>query len=90
MNKRIRVYDFIWVVFFLAFQIIYFTIPPVGTGGKAAYWLVTLAFAGQYLCAFLALRGTNRKKLFFSKCEGMAGVSRTPTGWWCCAKHSDC
>ncbi|MCI8550589.1 MAG: hypothetical protein HFI68_08400 [Lachnospiraceae bacterium] len=65
MNKRIRVYDFIWAVFFLAFQIIYFTIPPVGTGGKAAYWLVTLAFIGQYLCAFLALRGTNRKKLFY-------------------------
>ena len=65
MNKKIRVYDFIWAVFFLAFQVIYFIMPPGHTGSKTAYWLITLAFAGQYLCAFLALKETNLKKLFY-------------------------
>lgn len=72
MNKRIKIYALVWLIIFVLFQIICFATPneilgisKFGGAFWAGYIFIDIAFIGQLVCAYLALKEENRQKLFY-------------------------
>ena len=72
MNRTFKGYALIWGVLFAAFQVICFVIPnkvagfrQFATGSWMGYIFITLAFVGQFVCAYIAFDTENRTKLFY-------------------------
>lgn len=71
MKKRFGIYAAAWAVLLALFSVIAFV--SVGWAGQekytASFWigyvLISVAFAGQLLCAYLALKEDNAQKVFY-------------------------
>ena len=72
MKKAFRYYLIIWSVTFALFNVIAFV--SVGWAGQekytASFWIgyvsITLAFIGQIVCAYFALKESDIKKTFYN------------------------
>ena len=72
MKKSIGVYSVIWAICLAIFNVITFVTPnEIGGVSKftASFWVgyvfITVAFIGQLVCAFFALKAENVKKMFY-------------------------
>ncbi len=73
MKKGFTVYAALWAVLLVAFNAVVFLVRPVIPGFTVSYdgrfWVawgfITLAFAGNLLCAFIAFKAENLKKMFY-------------------------
>ena len=72
MNRKIRTYAIIWAILIAVFNLICFVTPQEIGGIRTfggAFWVgylgITAAFLGQLVCAYFALRQTDRQKLFY-------------------------
>ena len=72
MKKSIGVYSVIWAICLAIFNVITFVTPnEIGGVSKftASFWVgyvfITVAFIGQLVCAFFALKAENIKKMFY-------------------------
>ena len=72
MKKSIGVYSVIWAICLAVFNVIVFVTPnEIGGVSKftASFWVgyvfITVAFIGQLVCAFFALKAENIKKMFY-------------------------
>ena len=72
MKKSIGVYSVIWAICLAVFNVIVFVTPnEIGGVSKftASFWVgyvfITVAFIGQLVCAFFALKAENVKKMFY-------------------------
>ena len=72
MKKGFKSYALCWTVLLALFNLICFVTPAEWYGFNkfggafwAGYACITLAFAGQLVCAYSALRAENVKKLFY-------------------------
>ena len=72
MEKGLKNYIAVWAILLVLFNVIVFVTPAWGAEEKytASFWigyvLITLAFAGQLACAYLALREDDRTRLFYN------------------------
>ncbi|MBQ4155110.1 MAG: hypothetical protein IJE01_07960 [Clostridia bacterium] len=73
MKKTFKFYVIIWVICLLLFNVIAFVIPNEIAGISkfdGAFWVgyifITLAFIGQLICAYIAFKAENLKKLFYN------------------------
>ena len=73
MKKGFKFYAVAWLVLLLVFNVLCFATPNelVGyTKLDATFWtayiFITLAFIGQLICAFIAFKAENAKKLFYN------------------------
>lgn len=71
MKKRFSMYAAVWAVLLVLFNVIAF-VSPGWTGQEkytASFWigytLISVAFAGQLVCAYIALKEDNAQKLFY-------------------------
>ena len=72
MKKAFKSYLSVWAVLLILFNVIAFV--SVGWSGQekytASFWIgycfITLAFAGQLVCAFVAFNAENNQKLFYN------------------------
>lgn len=72
MNRKIRTYAIIWAILLAVFNLICFVTPQEISGIRTfggAFWVgylgITAAFLGQLVCAYFALRQSDRQKLFY-------------------------
>ena len=72
MSKRFKYYLLIWVVLLVVFNVISFVVPSTSGDQNSftgQFWLgyifITIAFIGQLLCAHIAFKAENLKKLFY-------------------------
>lgn len=72
MKKSIGVYSIIWAICLAVFNVIVFITPNEIAGVSkfsGSFWVgyifITIAFVGQLVCAFIALKAKNLKKLFY-------------------------
>lgn len=72
MKKRIGVYSVIWAICLAVFNVIVFVTPSEVAGVSkfgGSFWVgyvfITVAFIGQLVCAFFALKPKNLKKMFY-------------------------
>lgn len=72
MNRKFKYYAAGWLILLAVFNVVCFALPGevTGRGGSdgrflTGYLLITLAFIGQLICAYAALRGNSREKLFY-------------------------
>lgn len=72
MKKRIGLYSIIWAICLAVFNVIVFITPNEIAGVSkfgGSFWVgyifITVAFVGQLVCAFIALKAKNLKKLFY-------------------------
>lgn len=73
MNKRFRTYAVIWAILFALFNVICFLSPNEMAGANkfvGAFWngyiFITLAFIGQLVCSYFALKAESLKKMFYN------------------------
>ncbi|NCE97592.1 hypothetical protein [Emergencia sp. 1XD21-10] len=73
MNKRFKMYALVWAIMFIVFQVICFVTPTEVAGMNkcggafwAGYVFINLAFVGQLVCAYIALKAENLQKLFYN------------------------
>ena len=73
MNKRIRTYAVIWAILFALFNVICFVSPNEMAGVSkfdGAFWtgyiFITLAFIGQLVCSYFALKAESLQKMFYN------------------------
>ena len=73
MKKTFKFYAIIWVICLLLFNVIAFVTPNEIAGISkfdGAFWVgyifITLAFIGQLVCAYVAFKAENLKKLFYN------------------------
>ena len=72
MEKGLKNYIAVWAILLVLFNVIVFATPEWGAREKytASFWigyvLITLAFAGQLACAYLALREEDKTRLFYN------------------------
>ena len=77
MNKKFKYYAIVWAILLAVFNVICFVTPNLVTvegkdydkfGGAfwAGYIFITLAFIGQLVCAYIALKTDNKTKLFYN------------------------
>lgn len=73
MNKNMKSYTIIWAILFVAFNVICFATPAEFAGMEkfgGAFWAgyigITVAFIGQLVCAFIALKATDKETLFLN------------------------
>lgn len=73
MNKRIRTYAVIWAILFALFNVICFVAPNEIAGANnfvGAFWngyiFITLAFIGQLVCSYFALKAESLQKMFYN------------------------
>ncbi len=73
MNKKFKYYALIWAILLAVFNVICFVIPEEAAAtGKfgGAFWtgyiFITVAFIGQLICAFIALKTDDKTKLFYN------------------------
>lgn len=72
MNKRFGIYSIIWAICLAVFNVIVFVTPnEIGGVSKfgGSFWVgyifITVAFIGQLVCAFFALKAASLKKTFY-------------------------
>ena len=72
-NKRIRTYAVIWAILFALFNVICFVAPNEIAGANnfvGAFWngyiFITLAFIGQLVCSYFALKAESLQKMFYN------------------------
>ena len=76
MKKNFKFYFFVWAILFVLFNVLCFVSPNLvnfentqfnkfGGAFWAGYVFITLAFAGQIICAYFALKEENMQKLFY-------------------------
>lgn len=72
MKKKIGVYSVIWAICLAVFNVIAFVTPNEIAGVSkfgGSFWVgyifITVAFVGQLVCAFFALKAENLKKFFY-------------------------
>lgn len=73
MNKRIKYYAQIWAILLAVFNVICFITPDEADGMSkfggafwAGYIFITIAFIGQLVCAYIALKTDDKTKLFYN------------------------
>lgn len=77
MKKSFKVYAAIWAILLAVFNVICFVTPNLVTvagkdydkfGGAfwAGYIFITIAFIGQLVCAYIALKTDDKTKLFYN------------------------
>lgn len=73
MNRKFKVYAACWAILLALFNVICFVTPSEAAGMVkfgGAFWtgyiFITLAFIGQLICAFYALKPDNLQKLFYN------------------------
>ena len=73
MKKSFKVYSLIWAICLAVFNVITFVTPnEIGGVSKfsdsfwVGYIFITIAFLGQLVCAFVAFKAENLKKLFYN------------------------
>ena len=73
MKKSIKIYALIWAILLAVFNVICFVTPSEVAGMSkfggafwAGYIFITLAFIGQLVCAYIALRTDDKQKLFYN------------------------
>lgn len=73
MKKTFKFYAIIWAICLLLFNLIAFVTPNNIAGISkfdGAFWVgylfITLAFIGQLVCAYVAFKAENLKKLFYN------------------------
>lgn len=73
MNKRFRTYAVIWAILFALFNVICFVSPNEMAGASkfvGAFWtgyiFITLAFIGQLVCSYFALKAESLQKMFYN------------------------
>ena len=72
MKKNFGIYSIIWAICLAVFNVITFVTPnEIGGVSKfgGSFWVgyifITVAFIGQFVCAFFAFKADNRKKFFY-------------------------
>ena len=73
MNKRFRSYAIIWAILLIVFNVVCFVIPSLIDGAvkyDSTFWIayafIMVAFIGQLICAHIAFKADNLKKLFYN------------------------
>ena len=73
MKKGFKMYMAIWAILLAVFNVACFATPSEAAGMTkfggafwAGYIFITLAFIGQLICAFIAFKAENAKKLFYN------------------------
>ena len=73
MNKRIRTYAVIWAILLDLFNVICFVAPNEIAGANnfvGAFWngyiFITLAFIGQLVCSYFAVKAESLQKMFYN------------------------
>ena len=73
MKKTIKFYTAIWAICLLLFNALAFVTPNEIAGVSkfdGAFWVgyifITIAFVGQLICAYIAFKAENLKKLFYN------------------------
>ena len=73
MKKSIKVYAIIWAILLAVFNVICFVTPSETAGISkfggafwAGYIFITIAFIGQLVCAYIALKTDDKTKLFYN------------------------
>ena len=73
MNKKFKYYALIWAILLAVFNVICFVTPSEAAGMSkfggafwAGYIFITLAFIGQLVCAYFALKTDDKTKLFYN------------------------
>lgn len=73
MKKSFKIYAVCWAILLALFNVICFVTPSEAAGMTkfgGAFWtgyiFITLAFIGQLICAFYALKPDNLQKLFYN------------------------
>ena len=73
MNKNFKLYIICWAILLAFFNIICFVTPNEAAGLNkfgGAFWVgyifITAAFIGQLVCAYIAFKAENLKKLFYN------------------------
>lgn len=73
MNRRFKVYAACWAILLALFNVICFVTPSEAAGMSkfggafwAGYIFISLAFIGQLMCAYYALKPDNLQKLFYN------------------------
>ena len=73
MKKNFKFYIIIWAIALAIFNVICFVTPNEANGLNkvgGAFWVgyifITLAFIGQLVCAYIAFKAENLKKLFYN------------------------
>lgn len=67
MKKTFKFYAIVWTICLVLFNVIVFVIPQTFTGSFwTGYIFITIAFIGQLVCAYVAFKAENLKKLFYN------------------------
>ena len=73
MKKTFKFYAIIWAISFALFNVVSFVAPDEVAGVSkfdGAFWVgyifIALAFIGQLICAYIAFKAENLKKLFYN------------------------
>lgn len=73
MKKSFKIYSLIWAISLVVFNVITFVTPKEIVGVSkfsGSFWVgyifITIAFIGQLVCAFVAFKAENLKKLFYN------------------------
>ncbi len=68
MNKNFKYYLSVWTILLVLFNVVTFVVPRPLFGGAfwSGYIFITLAFIGQLVCGYIALKEENIKKLFYN------------------------
>lgn len=73
MKKTFKIYGICWAILLVAFHLVAFLTPKAMAGTdkfSGGFWvgyaLTTLAFVGQFICAYFAFQQKNRRKFFYS------------------------
>ena len=73
MNKKFKTYALIWAILLAIFNVICFVTPNEAAGMSkfgGAFWVgyifITIAFIGQLVCAYIALKTDSKTKLFYN------------------------
>ena len=73
MNRKFTYYALIWAILFAVFNVICFVTPSEAAGMNkfgGAFWAgysgITIAFIGQLICAYIALKTEDITKLFYN------------------------
>lgn len=73
MNKKFKYYALIWAILLAVFNVICFITPDEAAGMSkfggafwAGYIFITIAFIGQLVCAYIALKTDDKTKLFYN------------------------
>lgn len=73
MKKGFKSYLICWAILLALFNLICFVTPAEADGFNkfggsfwAGYVVITLAFLGQFVCAYMAFKAENRKRFFYN------------------------